>query len=359
MTRMLLFALLILMAIPQQLSAQVQIEAQPILAKLLQQYIRPSYDDFQRQTSMLAVRTETLCRQPGVEPLKAAREQFERVALSWAHIEWLRVGPVMSDNRLERVLFYPDRKGTGLRQVQRALGNRDETVLEAESLSKKSVAMQGLGALEFLLFGTGFETLTIHDDEFRCLYAMAISKNLHQIALEINGGWQKDEMFATYWVVPSADNPLFRNDFEALNRVIGTIIHGLEAQRDVRIGAFLKDEAQMDRPKSALFWRSEFTFKMIAQGLAGLTDIYMVAGLADHIPEDQSWLKSSMAFELNQSTRTAGSLEGPVAFLLQDAVSRERLVYLRLAINFAIERLDGALSPALGLQAGFSFGDGD
>lgn len=359
MIRIRIVILLIGIVISSQLSARTHIEAQPILTKLLDQYIRPSYKNFSERTSILVDRTEALCSEPGFVQLEAAKEQFQHVALSWARAEWLRVGPVISDNRLERVLFYPDRKGTGLRQVQRALGIRDKTVLESTSLSKKSVAMQGLGALEFLLFGTGHEALTTHDDEFRCLYALAISKNLHQLAHDMNEGWKTRGTYATYWVKPSADNPLFRNDLEALNRVIGTIIHGLEAQRDVRLGAFLKSEAQLDRPKSALFWRSDLTLKMITQGLAGLADIYTIAGLAEHIPEDQSWLKSSMAFELNQSVRTAGSFEAPVASLLADAASRERLVYLRLAINFAIERLDGALSPALGLQAGFSFGDGD
>lgn len=359
MMRIFFVIIVILMSIPASLSAPVKIDSQPILTKLLKQYIQPSYANFERQTSLLVDKTQELCGQPSGIQLTATQEQFAKVATTWSHIEWLRVGPVMSENRLERVLFYPDRKSTGLRQVQRALGKQDETVLETSSLAKKSVAMQGLGALEFILFGTGFETLLENKYQYRCLYGLAISKNLHQIALEIEDGWQIGSVFADSWIAPDPDNPLFRNDFEALNRVIGTIIHGLEAQRDARIGAFLKDDAEKDRPKSALLWRSELSLAMIAGGLTGLTNMYQISDLADFIPEDQSWLKSSMMFELEQSIRTAETFSGSVLSLLQDIKSRERLVYLDLAIDFAIKRLDGAVAPALGLQAGFSFGDGD
>lgn len=357
--RIFLLIMLILLSIPAQGGAEVKIKAQPILTKLLEQYIRPSYGNFEQQTSLLVDKTQRLCRQPSAAQLSIVKQQFAKSALSWARIEWLRIGPVMSNNRLERVLFYPDRKGTGLRQVQRALGNEDKTVLQPDRLAKKSVAMQGLGALEFLLFGTGYETLIDSDHKFRCLYGLAIAENLHQIAVEINQGWQDGTKFAAYWVTPMPDNPLFRTDLEALNRIIGTIIHGLEAQRDVRIGAFLKENSDQDRPKSALFWRSNLCLAMIAEGLSGLKDIYQASGLAEFIPADRSWLKSSIAFELNQSVRTAQGFDGAVGLLLKDADTRERLAYLRLVMGFAIERLDGAVAPALGLQAGFSFGDGD
>lgn len=335
------------------------IDATPILKSVLEDYIQPSYNDFHDKTEHLKVAVNQLCQDPSETTLRQAQENFAQTALSWAHIEWLRVGPVMADYRLERVLFYPDRKGTGLRQVQRALAGQDGTAIDADSLSQKSVAMQGLGALEFLLFGTGYESLANPDDAFRCQYTAAISTNLSQIALELIEGWQMGSKAADDWLNPNPDNLLFRNDSEALNRLIGTLIHGMQAIRDIRLGRFLYEEPQKDRPKSAILWRSASTMAMIAQGLKGLAQFYEVSDLTDYLPEDQAWLESSMNFEMAQTMRTADKFNQPIAAILQDKTQRDRLLYLKLTMDFAIKRLDQEFAPALGLKAGFSFGDGD
>ena len=57
--------------------------------------------------------------------------------------------------RLERILFWPDRKSIGLKQVQAALAAKDTSITDAGKLKGKSVAVQGLGALEFLLVRDG------------------------------------------------------------------------------------------------------------------------------------------------------------------------------------------------------------
>lgn len=340
-------------------SAEEKIDASPILNAVLERYIQPSYHDFQDDSVHLMAAVHSLCEHPTKAHLQKAQAAFSLTAKSWAHIEWLRVGPVMADYRLERVLFYPDRKGTGLRQVQRALIKQDRTTLDVDSLSQKSVAMQGLGALEFLLFGTGHENLADIGDAYRCQYALAIASNLSQIATALVDGWKHGSQAADAWLNPNLDNLFFRDDTEALNRLIGTLIHGMEAIRDVRLGSFLYDEPQKDRPKSAIFWRSDSSMAMITQGLKGLAQFYEVSGLTAYVPEDQSWLKSSMDFEMAQTVRTAMRFEKPVVVLLQDEADRDRLLYLKLTMDFAIQRLDQEFAPALGLKAGFSFGDGD
>ncbi|MEP1202590.1 MAG: imelysin family protein, partial [Lentilitoribacter sp.] len=155
------------------------------------------------------------------------------------------------------------------------------------------------------------------------------------------------------------ENPLYRNDNEALNVLIGTMVHGLEALSDVRIGAFLKDEAKLDRPKSALMWRSENTLAMIISGLSGLEKLFTESGVEQLLPQENSALGESVRFELNQAINTANSIDKAVLELIQSQDDRQKLAYLKLAIGFAISRIDNDFSQQLGLSAGFSFGDGD
>ncbi len=69
------------------------------------------------------------------------------------------MGPAREDNRFERLFFWPDRRGRGLRQVQGILAEEDETATDPATLYQKSVAVQGLLALDFVLSGEGNETL--------------------------------------------------------------------------------------------------------------------------------------------------------------------------------------------------------
>ena len=97
------------------------------------------------------------------------------------------------------MLFWPDRKGIGLKQVQAALADKDATAADPATLAGKSVAMQGLGALEFVLFGTGAETLAATGDAYRCAYGAAIAGNLETIAAELDDAWQAPDGFAALW----------------------------------------------------------------------------------------------------------------------------------------------------------------
>lgn len=333
-------------------------DAQAVLADTLNSYIRPSYASLVSGFEALENTTAEFCKAPSEMALTEARSAYRKSALIWSRIEWFRTGPAMAENRLERILFYPDRKSTGLKQVQRALVQEDADVTEPDALAGKSVAMQGLGAYEFLLFGKGSGDLATNRAAFRCAFADSVASNLVNIAVELQQGWQAGTPAATLFVRPGTDNPLFRDDTEALNLVLGTMIHGLEAIRDIRIGNFLR-EPGMDRPGSAVYRRSGLTMDSIAAGLQGLEDLFNDSGIEQVLPQQDRDLADQVRFEFDQSIRTAESLDGPLQDLLADETSRKRLAYLKLSVRFIIQRLNDEIAPAAGLVAGFSFGDGD
>ena len=109
-------------------------------------------------------------------PISTRRAKaFRPTTDAWSYAEIIRFGPITEQNRLERMLFWPDRKGIGLKQVQATLAAKDATAADPAQLPAKSVAMQGLGALEFVLFGTGAEALATAGDPYRCRYGAAIA----------------------------------------------------------------------------------------------------------------------------------------------------------------------------------------
>jgi uncharacterized protein len=334
------------------------IDATPVLRDTLDRYVRPAYSELQDSFQALEKRADALCSSPSEEALGEVRTAFEDAAMAWAGIEWFRTGPAMSENRLERILFYPDRKSTGLKQVRRAMRTGDADVTSKDILSRQSVAMQGLGAFEFLVFGKDAEQLSDGVAGFRCTYAMAVASNLVEIAKELSGGWSDDGKLAAFFVSPAADNPLFRDDVEALNLVLGTMIHGLEAIRDIRVGGFLREPGN-DRTVSAVYRYSGLTMKSVAANLEGLERLFNRSGIERVLPDSEKVLADQVRFEFNQSIRTARSLEGDLDGLVADETTRKKLVYLQNSIRYTIKRLNDEIAPAAGLAAGFSFGDGD
>jgi hypothetical protein len=318
------------------------------------QVIAPGYARFHAAGEKLVGATESLCAAPHEARLASARSAFTETALAWGHVENIRFGPVMSDNRLERVLFWPDRKGIGLKQVQGLLAKKDETALDPETLASKSVAVQGLGALEFALFGARSDKLA-RESGYRCSFALAVSRNLAAIGGELARAWKKPEVVLSVWL--SDDDP--NATTEMLNELVGALVHGLEATRDIRLRGFMGDTPEKDRPRVALFRRSGNTVPMIAADIEGLRDLFVGSGMETLLPDDVGSIGDSIRFEFGELIDVAGNIRKPIAEAVADPDERQRLALLDIVMDSLIERFDTQYAPATGLTSGFSFSDGD
>lgn len=333
-------------------------KAQEIVNHAIDGFIRPGYRTLHEATGKLSEAGKALCATPSQAALDAARSAFGETVDAWSRIEIIRFGPVTEQNRLERVLFWPDRKGTGLKQVQAVLAAKDATAGDAKKLAGKSVAMQGLGALEFVLYGTGAEGLAT-GDPYRCSYGAAITGNLDAIAAELDAAWANPDGFAKTWASPSADNPLYRDGTEAVTELMDVFITGTELVRDVRLGGFLGKEAKDDKPKQALFWRSGKTVDALAGNLYGMKALLEASKLAGALPADQAWMGNEALFEFSNAANAASAADGPIADVLADPDKRAKLAYFGLVTSSLSNIFGTQMSGALGLTAGFSSLDGD
>ena len=285
---------------------------QQSVRRAVQSYIRPAYVQLLGQTQALRQDVKALCNRPDMAALDVARARFRKTVEAFAHIEFIRFGPITEDNRLERMLFWPDRKGTGLKQVQAALASNDPSVTSADTLAAKSVAMQGFGALEYVLFGTDAETLAGKDAAYRCSYAAAIAQNLERIAGAVSGSWSGAHGFGQTWI--EADNELYHNDQEALTELLSVFVNGLEMVRDVRLDGFLGKEPADDKPKSALFWRSGLTADTLAENMSGMHEMFDLAQMGETLPADMQWLPDSIDFEFKNAEAAIGAASAkPIA----------------------------------------------
>ncbi|WP_018235139.1 imelysin family protein [Ensifer sp. BR816] len=334
-----------------------------VMAKALDNFIIPGYRDLSRATADLGEKNAALCATPSTAALDEARAAFSDVVRKWSAIEIIRLGPALEQNRFERFLFYPDRKSTGLKQVQAILAKRDESATQAESLKSKSVAVQGLGALEYVLYGTGAESLASEEGGFRCRYGMAIAQNLTTIAGELLAAWEKPDGIQSAWKKAGPDNPLFRDNKEAATELLGVLVHSVEMIKDQRLRPFYAGptagKADKGRPKLAIYWRSGNTMASLAANLRGLQTLFNVAGMENLLPGDSRSIAGSVNFLFKALISATDRIDGPIDAALTDEKQRSRLDFIGLNTADLLDRLNRDFGGAIGLGAGFSFADGD
>lgn len=330
-----------------------------VMAKAVDDFIRPGYDGFRDSAKALEGKMQALCAAPSADTVTAAKASFADATHAWAGIEIVRVGPVIEQNRFERVLYYPDKKGLGLKQVQRYLSEKDESVTTPQGVAAKSVAAQGFGALEYVLYGTGADDIVAEKNGFRCRYGAAIAGNVANIGTELSDLWDAPDGTAKNWKEPGPDNPVFRDEREALVALLGILVHGSEAIRDQRIETFYKGPDNAKFPRTAIYWRSGLTWKSIGDNVSAVQTLLHKAGMSDLLPSDQRSIISSIDFIAKSMVRVAGTIEPDVEKALADDKQRSKVDYLLLNGKDLIYRINDQYGGAIGLSSGFSFSDGD
>ncbi|WP_275790998.1 imelysin family protein [Pararhizobium gei] len=342
----------------------LQVQAVPsVMQKAVDDFIRPGYRDLAEGTASLSGAVQTLCGKPSEETLGDVQMTFDEVVQLWSGIEILRIGPVIEGNRFERFLFFPDRKSTGLKQVQRILATQDETAASAATLKGKSVAAQGMGALEYILYGDGADALLTEKAGFRCRYGMAVAVNLQSIAGELSADWEKPDGVQAAWKKPGPDNPLYRDGREAATELLGILVHGVESIRDQRLRPFyagiVKGTPDKGHPRLAVYWRSGNTMPAISANFTALQTLFNTADMQALLPVN----KRSMARPINTVLQAiiddADEIVLPIGEAIADDEQRGRLNRILQNTNDVLQRLNLDFGGAIGLGAGFSFADGD
>jgi predicted lipoprotein len=337
-----------------------------IVESTITKYLRPEFSALTVETEALSEAMDNLCAAPSAAQQEAAKQSFDKVLIAWSRVEYARLGPVIDKKRLERFSFWPDPKGIGLRQVQKILKDKDERATQAATLAGKSVATQGLQALEFVLFGTGSEALASGDD-FRCRYGAAIADNLDAIAKEILAGWNGESGYVGLMRKPGPDNGVYRNEGEAANDIIEMLTTGFQFIRDVKIGNFLGDHPAKAKPRQAAFWRSAQTFAAIEANFAGLMALWDASGLravletqpAGSEQPGGAGIIGSIDFEFAGAERALAKGFKPLEEAVKDPVEHNRIGYLSIVAGSLWRFFAEDVSGLLGLRMGFNALDGD
>jgi len=339
--------------------AQLHPTGRTVITQAVEDAIKPGFAGFAEATRNMRMVMGDLCEAPSTASFDAARAQFKDVVIAWARIENYRFGPLMEDNRSDRILFWPDRKGIALKQVQAILASQDSTATNPATLKGKSVAVQGLGALEFVLFGTGAETLVGPEGDFRCDYGNAISGAMSDVAAEMSAAWYASPGIASRMIRPSEADSDYRSNDEVLTELIGVLAHGVEAIRDQRILPFLGRDGEAPKPKSAPFWRSNMTMPAVLASFEGLRTLLVTSDIWRYAPTEQFSIGEQALAEFDNLAIYGSGVTGTMEEAMADPAQVDQVTNIVISSQVLGKLLGEDLPAALGLSVGFSSLDGD
>jgi predicted lipoprotein len=328
-------------------------------SRIAAEFARPVLEVLVESAGRAEAAIDRLCEKPSEPALAQARTAFSDVVTGWGRAAVLRFGPLAAENRFERLFFWPDPRGIALRQVQGLLAEQEEEAATAEGLAEKSVALQGLPALEFALFGTGAEEITGEANGFRCRYARAIAGNVEAVAGEVLAGWQPDTAFVQSFTAPGADQAPYRTADEVDGEIVKALSTVFQFVNAAELQPPLGEEVDDARGKRAPLWRSGLTFDLVVAQLEGARDFLGLAGYEDTLPEDRRWVAGSILFELGTALGALEGIETPPEEAFEQEGPRGKISLANLAIEHAGRQVSEQLAAALGLVMGFNALDGD
>ena len=324
-------------------------------------YIRPEFRHFSATLHTLDERIGAFCAKPDAAGYEGVAAAYSDALAGFARVGFLRFGPLIDDHRLERILFWPDRKSTGRRQAEQAVADHDQSVLTLSSLKDKSVAMQGLLALEPVLFDDARAPLIAdgEDAAFRCGYAKAIGGNLVEMSDAIAAEWAAPDGYAALLLKPGPDNVAFRSDQEAASQVLGALTTGLQIVRDQWIRPIMGSGPDKPKPRMALFRRSGNSLAMIGAGVGGLKDYLAALDIEPLLDEEFAWMGASLQFELSNAMKTLGEMKEPLTKTLRKRETYDKLAFVDVVLDSVRDSVSEELAIALKIQVGFNALDGD
>jgi predicted lipoprotein len=332
------------------------------LVDLANNHVLPSYQSLQDTAALLRSQTITFCAQQSQSSndLTSLQQSWRQVMASWQTIQWLKVGPIVDNNRNFRLHYWPDSKDSVGRGVSNLLAT-SETVTEA-FIATQSVGSQGLPALEQLLFAANPESLlTASDQDKRCEVLTAISANVATISEDVNSEWQiADGNYHEQLTQGTGD---FSSKKDAVEELVTNWLEQIERVKDEKmlVPLSINSPGIPDITEHVL---SDESVTSIQKNIATFKVIYSAGDghgfdniLIDHLSQQN--IATEMSAAIDNAIVTANALVGSYETLLKTPEGRVQITASIDALRAVRDVLTVDFVQATDINIGFNSNDGD
>jgi predicted lipoprotein len=315
--------------------------------------VTPAFKALAGETKKLTQAADEFAAQPSQDGFAAVRIAFDSVSDAWVQAQFFRLGPLGAQQRSERFEYWPEKRPIIDKQLTALLAKADPDALAAEKFAQSSVAVQGLPALERLLYGdTARQVLSAGPEQkARLAVIKAIAHNLDNLAQELAAAWEKAQ----------SDPKLFAQDpNEATAQLFAGLMTGLQVVSDQKIAGPRGQTVDKAKPKSAEQWRAGRSLKNIKLNLQAMRDAMTgPSGFSTLLGADQAALKDEIAKAFDAALAAVDAAPEPLDTAVADPEGRKKVGALLIAVNHARDVMNQKVPAAIGISLGFNEMDGD
>ncbi|HEY4164425.1 MAG TPA: imelysin family protein [Dongiaceae bacterium] len=319
--------------------------------------VLPAFKALAEQTSGLSKAADGFAAKPSQNGFNALRTAYDAVSDAWMQAEFFRLGPLGDQQRSDRFEYWPEKRNITDRQLTALLAAPTADALQEKNFAQASVAVQGLPALERLLYGdSSRQTLSAGPEQkARAAVIKAIAHNLDALAHEITADWEKalaDPKTATA--------PFSQDATEAAAQFYAGLMTGMQIVTTQKLAGPRGTTIDKAKPKTAEQWRSGRSLKNIKLNLETARKAVLDEhGFAMLLGSGNDALKKEISQAFDAADAAADAAPEPMDAAVADAEGRKKVGALLVAVNQLVDVLKQKAAPAMGISLGFNEMDGD
>jgi hypothetical protein len=295
-------------------------------ASMLEKFILPAYADLADSAVMMKRTAREFCRNPELDGLDTLRLAFHDVMDHWQAVQHVSIGPATFEMRRYRMQLWPDKRGNVGKHLGRLLDSRDETQFDHDTFARGSVAIQGLSALEQLLFEEGIDTAGFATDQagrFRCLVVATVTANIDDISKRILSGWvEGNTAHRTYFESAIHGNAFYESDEDIATRLLRDLRMQLQLVQEYKLSRVMGVDVESSRLRLAESWRSKRSVRNIRINIESI-QLQWTTGYASLVNDPM--LVENVGSGFDSVFAVLDELDRPLEDLIQIPKSRELL----------------------------------
>jgi hypothetical protein len=340
-----------------------------LLSAVSSNLIQPTHQILQEHALQLQILTASFCETPTQTSFNDVQDAWKQAMHTWSALAAINFGPIDETEALWRFQFWPDPINLVQRKFNSRLSgaNNDNS---PDQLAQASMAIQGLSALEFLLFDPGISLADYQTKTHFCTILQGTAANLATNATLLNSAWQQEYPQRWLDIKKAAISPdYFTRNIESL---FSGMVMALDTIKSQKLGTplgFKKGERTLPasskpNPWQVESWRSQTSISHIRATLQFSQELYaMEFGFSWYLfnksPAADAKVLDKKIRDLFAATSQRAAALDKSAFVLLQNNDTKNLLQLHTDVEQLHQLLKISYAKATGIQFRFNAKDGD